>query len=272
MTDPRDFLFETIDPACAALTGIMGREMGDDRARTMLLAIAHQESNLEYRRQIRGPARGLWQFEKTGGTAGVLSHERSKDAALAICKAMGVEPEPGVVYEALAADDNLAACFARLLLWTDPAGFRAVVPWLILFATAVYAWSGRGGSAQLAPRRLPGIAFVLVLGCLGIYGGYFGGGNSFLVLALLAATGLSDRDGAAVKNVLVAVINLGAVVVFAFSGLVDWGHAVALGLGGLLGSWLGVRLLDRIDPRWVRIVVILCGLGLSGWFFATQAS
>lgn len=161
---------------------------------------------------------------------------------------------------------------ALLLLWTDPAGFRAVVPWLILFATAVYAWSGRGGSAQLAPRRLPGIAFVLVLGCLGIYGGYFGGGNSFLVLALLAATGLSDRDGAAVKNVLVAVINLGAVVVFAFSGLVDWGHAVALGLGGLLGSWLGVRLLDRIDPRWVRIVVILCGLGLSGWFFATQAS
>lgn len=126
MTEPRDFLFETIDPACAALTGITGREMGDDRARTMLLAIAFQESNLEYRRQVRGPARGLWQFEKAGGTAGVLAHERSKDAATAICKAMGVEPEPAVVYEALAADDNLAACFARLLLWTDPSPLPAI--------------------------------------------------------------------------------------------------------------------------------------------------
>jgi hypothetical protein len=118
--EPSEFLREIIDPACAALTGVMGQEMGDDRARTMLLAIAYQESNLEHRRQIRGPARGFWQFEKMGGTVGVLTHERTRDAAEHICEAMGVEAQPGVVYEALASDDNLAACFARLLLWSDP--------------------------------------------------------------------------------------------------------------------------------------------------------
>lgn len=126
MIEPSEFLREIIDPACAALTGQMGRDMGEDRARVMMLAIAYQESNLEHRRQIRGPARGFWQFERGGGTAGVLNHERSKAAAKASCEAMGVEPEVGVVYEALASDDNLAACFARLLLWTDPKPLPAI--------------------------------------------------------------------------------------------------------------------------------------------------
>lgn len=92
----------------------------DDRARVMLLAIAGQESDAQYRRQHGGgPARGLWQFERMGGVAGVLSHRASARLAAALCEWRGVDPSATAVHAALERDDVLAAGFARLLLWTD---------------------------------------------------------------------------------------------------------------------------------------------------------
>lgn len=89
-------------------------------ARVLLLAIGLQESRFEHRRQIGGPARGLWQFERGGGVHGVLNHGSSSHYAAAVCAERGVEPLARDVYEALERDDQLAAAFARLLLWTDP--------------------------------------------------------------------------------------------------------------------------------------------------------
>lgn len=89
-------------------------------ARVMLLAIGLQESRLIHRRQIRGPARGLWQFERGGGVRGVLNHAASRDLAREVCEERRVRPTMDAVYVALEGDDILAACFARLLLWTDP--------------------------------------------------------------------------------------------------------------------------------------------------------
>lgn len=105
-----------INPALALLPP----GMDSVKARVMLLAIGLQESRFEHRRQIGGPARGFWQFERGGGVVGVLSHASSKAHALRICEARGVKPIAADVYEALDDDDVLAAAFARLLLWTDP--------------------------------------------------------------------------------------------------------------------------------------------------------
>lgn len=150
-----------------------------------------------------------------------------------------------------------------LLVATDGASFSAIVPWLVLFATALYAWSGRGND-RLRKRSVPPWAFGGGLFLSALYGGYFGGGNSFVVLALLALAGLSPRMGADAKNVLVASINAGAVAVFALSGVVDWTAAVAVGVGGIAGSIAGVRLLGIIRPAMVRPLVIVCGLALAG--------
>jgi hypothetical protein len=92
----------------------------DDRARVMMLAITGQEADAQFRRQHgNGPARGLWQFERGGGVAGVLSHRSSARLAAALCEWRGVEASTTAVHPALERDDVLAAGFARLLLWTD---------------------------------------------------------------------------------------------------------------------------------------------------------
>ena len=113
---------EAILPALALLPA----RMNSPAAIALLLAIGLQESRLTHRRQIGGPARGLWQFERGGGVRGVLEHPSSKKLAAAVCEARGVEPIASRVYGALEDDDVLAAAFARLLLWTDPKPLPAI--------------------------------------------------------------------------------------------------------------------------------------------------
>lgn len=105
-----------IEPALALLPA----KMDTPAARVMLLAIGLQESRFLHRRQIGGPARGFWQFEKGGGVRGVLTHASTREHAQAVCKARGVLGTADAVYETLGKDDVLAAAFARLLLWSDP--------------------------------------------------------------------------------------------------------------------------------------------------------
>lgn len=89
-------------------------------ARVMLLAIGLQESRFAHRRQVRGPARGFWQFELGGGVRGVMTHPTSRARAVQACQAAGIAATYEAAYRQLEHDDLLAARFARLLLLTDP--------------------------------------------------------------------------------------------------------------------------------------------------------
>lgn len=113
-------LKETINQAINPALAILPAAMNSPQARVMLLAIGLQESRLIHRRQIGGPARGLWQFEEGGGVKGVMTHASSKDLAFKVCLSRGVSADRRAVYAEIEHDDVLAAAFARLLLWTDP--------------------------------------------------------------------------------------------------------------------------------------------------------
>ena len=106
---------------------LLPRGMDTPRARVLLLAIGLQESRLTHRRQLvgnppksTGPATGLWQFERGGGCAGVLTHEASQDLMRWACRVCKAKPTPYSLWRALQWDDILAAAAARLLLFTDP--------------------------------------------------------------------------------------------------------------------------------------------------------
>lgn len=114
--NPSLFLTNALEPALKLLPP----KMDSREARAQIIAICLQESRLEHRRQIGGPARGYAQFEQGGGVRGVLTHPASKPHIEAVCAALDYEPEPEVCYIAIEHNDVLAAAFARLLLWTLP--------------------------------------------------------------------------------------------------------------------------------------------------------
>jgi hypothetical protein len=113
-------LYESVVIPAMRLLSECGGPSRSDAADVLLVAISGQEANWEYRRQVGGPARGLWQFEREGGVAGVLTHPATKSIARKVCEVRGVAPDRHEVHPELAKDDLLAACFARLLLFTDP--------------------------------------------------------------------------------------------------------------------------------------------------------
>lgn len=114
--NPFTFIRLGIEPGLSLLP----ERMNTPRARAMLMAIALQESDLKHRRQVNGPARGYFQFEKAG-IRGVLTHGATSELAGAICRQLDIVPSVADVYQAIEFNDPLAVAFARLLLWTDPA-------------------------------------------------------------------------------------------------------------------------------------------------------
>ncbi|MEH3101612.1 sulfite exporter TauE/SafE family protein [Sphingomonas adhaesiva] len=161
---------------------------------------------------------------------------------------------------------------AGLLLVTPTAMFGLALPALILFATGLYAWNSRAGGASAASgaMALGAGAIAVRLAPLAVYGGFYGGGNSFLVLALLTRLRVPPRAAAHAKNLLVLLINAAATLIFVASGAVAVGIAVPLGAGALAGGLAGTRLIDRIAPARLRFVVIACGTLLALWIAARE--
>lgn len=118
-----DYLHRYTIPAAFAL---LPPRMDSPDARVLLLAIGLQESKFAHRVQVRGPARGFWQFEQGGGVAGVFAHPRTGVYAGAVCQALAEAPTVPDAYAALAHNDVLACALARLLLWTLPGPLPAV--------------------------------------------------------------------------------------------------------------------------------------------------
>jgi uncharacterized membrane protein YfcA len=154
---------------------------------------------------------------------------------------------------------------AVLLLETPESFFQALVPFLVLFATAVFAW----GSFLQRPRtddqgvRLPARWAGLTQFAIAVYGGYFGGGIGMLMLAALTLAGLPVRYAGATKNVLAGVMNASAVLIFAFSPDVHWLPAAAVAAGAVVGGQAGAWLMFRVNERALQIGVVILGLVLT---------
>jgi uncharacterized membrane protein YfcA len=157
---------------------------------------------------------------------------------------------------------------AAILLVTPAAIFARLVPWLVMFATLVFAWGSffRKGGDEAKHVGPFGAASAQLL--ISIYGGYFGGGIGFLMVAALTFAGQGARVASATKNVLAGVMNASAVLIFLFSPDLHWHEALATSFGAIIGGVLGARALHHIDEKLLRVLVVTIGAALTiGLFY-----
>lgn len=176
----------------------------------------------------------------------------------------------GLSITALILISLVGGVLGAILLLVTPSGFFArLVPWLVLFATLVFAWGSFLRRQSVAPRLgKAGAGFAQLL--ISIYGGYFGGGIGFLMLAALNAAGMQVRKAAATKNVLAGVMNASAVAIFAFSPAVHWFQAGIACAGAVVGGVAGGLVLNRTNEKVLRLVIVLIGVALTvGLFLRT---
>lgn len=155
---------------------------------------------------------------------------------------------------------------AGLLLVTPPSFFARMVPWLVLFATGVFAW----GSFARRPQgggRLGRSGAAAAQFFISIYGGYFGGGIGFLMLAAFTAAGIVLRVAGATKNMLAAAMNASAVAIFLFSPEVRWVAAGVSCAGAIIGGVVGGLMLHKVNERVLRVVIVMIGLALTVGLF-----
>lgn len=162
---------------------------------------------------------------------------------------------------------------ALLLLKTPAHTFMRVLPWLTLGATLLFAFGkllARGRTSGIGHEATnAGIAVACVAQFfVAIYGGYFGGGMGIVMLAMLAALGMTDiHTMNALKSVMGFLINGVAVVAFIVAGAIYWRQGGVMILGGLVGGYYGAHYAQKLSQAWVRWFVILVGTGMTIYFF-----
>ena len=160
---------------------------------------------------------------------------------------------------------------AVLLLSTSVQTFRLVVPWLLLTATLIFAfskpiarWAGRKhGHRSLRWTMLVGFIQFFIA----IYGGYFGAGIGVLMLAGLAFAGLDDiRQMNALKVWMGTIINGLASGIFLF-GPIEWKFAVMMAGASVVGGFLGMAGARRVPQTMLRGVILGIGMMLTAVYF-----
>lgn len=177
---------------------------------------------------------------------------------------------------------------AEILLHTTDAAFTMLIPWLLLLATLLFAFSKpisrfiahlRVVSLSMARRQtikhqedgligpspIGGTCFQLVVG---IYGGFFGAGMGILTLAALSMIGYEDiQELNALKNLTSGVNYLIAAGAFILANIISWPYTLVMLATGIIGGYLGGRLARKLPAIWLRRVVIATGSVLSVIFF-----
>lgn len=144
--------------------------------------------------------------------------------------------------------------------------FVRVVPFLLCVAVVAIVLGPK--TTDLMRWAFPGdrlrAATAVLVTLIGFYGGFFGAGMGFMLLAVLSAStgqGLGRVNGA--KNLFAAAIQSAAVIPMMLSGLTDWLAAGCVLAGGLVGGYFGASITRRLPEKPLRIGVAVLGLGLT---------
>lgn len=184
--------------------------------------------------------------------------------------------EPGLLRREILLSAIGGLCGAGLLLVTPARIFSGLVPWLLLFATALFAFG-----PQLARRLGHSVALPAGAGHYGtirwrdagllavaVYGGYFNGGLGILLMALYTVAGESRLNTVnGLKNLNSSVLSVLSVAAFAWAGSIVWTLGVLMMATATVGGFAGARMSRRLPIEWVRNIVIVTGLTMSALFF-----
>jgi uncharacterized membrane protein YfcA len=157
-----------------------------------------------------------------------------------------------------------------LVALLDEKYFNALVPWLILTAALLFLFQPilTRTTSHAAPKAGIVAAVVFFQFLVAVYGGYFGAGIGILMLSSLGMMGLNDIHAMnGLKNFLAFCINGVSVAVFVVNGLVNWELVAVMMPAAIAGSYVGARLVRRLNRGVVRWMVIVIGFTLAAYYF-----
>lgn len=158
-----------------------------------------------------------------------------------------------------------------LLLVLPDKAFSAIVPalvalgiLLVVFQPRITRWTEARHDAVGAAPRNPVLGSWWVWPAVlvaGVYGGYFGAAQGVLLMGIMGV-GIPEtlQRLNALKNVLAAIVNAVAGLLFAVVADVDWTIVLLIGIGSVIGGQLGATVGRRLPGPVLRGVIVVVGL------------
>lgn len=166
------------------------------------------------------------------------------------------------------------AAGALLLRFTPPALFERLVPFLILFATLIFA--ARAPIQRLirsahpeAHRTAKWFATAMIFQLfVGLYGGYFGAGIGIMMLSALSILGMTDMlKMNALTSLYALCINGIAALLFIWARLIFWPYVLVMAVAAIAGGYGAAGVARKIGSDRVRLFVIIVGFSISAVLF-----
>lgn len=158
---------------------------------------------------------------------------------------------------------------------TSPASFQKLVPGLILFAVLLFAYQPFlhrmvarhiHGPKKHRESKKPLIILCIAMFPLAIYGGYFGAGMGFIMLAFLGFTRLNEVHVInGLKNMMAAVVVTTSLICLYGAHLIDWRHGLVMAAGNFAGGYIGATSAQRFSSHTIRVVVVAIGVSTAGY-------
>ena len=158
-----------------------------------------------------------------------------------------------------------------LLLVLPDKAFSAIVPalvglgiLLVVFQPRITSWVEARHDGSGAPSRNPVLGAWWVWPAVlvaGVYGGYFGAAQGVLLMGIMGV-GISETMQRlnALKNVLAAIVNAVAGLLFAIVADVDWKIVALIGGGSVIGGQLGATVGRRLPGPALRWTIVVVGV------------
>lgn len=157
---------------------------------------------------------------------------------------------------------------AWLLLVTSDRIFRQIAPWLLLFATLIFAFGGQISVAMRGRLHQNQALMLCLLFPISLYGGYFGGGLGIMFMAAFRLYGMTDMHGSlGIKALLGASLNAIASVLFIAMHKIDWIPTLVMMAAAIAGGFTGPLFARRLKPGTIRAIVITVGILMTVYFF-----
>jgi uncharacterized membrane protein YfcA len=164
-----------------------------------------------------------------------------------------------------------AASGSIALQFIDPGFLSFVIPLVLIFIAVYFLFAGRLLEAGTKARISAPLYRNVVAPAIGLYDGMFGpGAGSFFALSGVALQGRSLLDATAIAKTLNFATNIASLLVFLLAGQIVWTAGLVMMAGQACGAWLGSHILFRINPQYLRVVIVLICMAMLARYFISS--
>lgn len=147
------------------------------------------------------------------------------------------------------------------LLSTNPAFLENIIPIMLIVVAAVFAFVKTSTFEKYGSDKVVKFIPYLALGLVwGFYDGFFGPGTgTFWTISLMFFAGQSLLSATSKTKLMNMSSNLVSILVYSTYGVINYKVALAMGVGQLLGGYIGAKAAMRYKVKIIKpLVIVVC--------------